>query len=120
MPNKYRGEVSVPGVGVLKFDWDRVAALVTELGQDFDARISQAAVTMDLDTMATAVAIGTGKTAEDVRKASPPIAATFDALSEALNRAFHGAKEAPPANGKANPPKATGSRKRARTRIEQG
>lgn len=104
-----RNEREVPGLGTLRYDWHAIGRLVEEFGQDFDAAISKASVLTDIDAIAKAVAIGLGDgiSAEDVKRASPPIVPTVQAVMEALNLAFHGQKGAPPADGKAvsHPPR---------------
>lgn len=95
----------VPGVGVLSFNWDAIARLVETFGQDFDAKLSEAFIHSDVRTIAQAVAIGTGKTVDEIMLLSPPIVATSNAISVALNLAFHGPKGAPPAKGESNPPR---------------
>jgi hypothetical protein len=122
LPNAYRGETSVPGLGTLRYDWDAVAKLIAEFGQDFDANISKSMAKMDLETIAKAVAIGLGITPEEVKRAAPPIVPTINAVMIALNLSFHGKSEAPVATG-GNPPKrsaVTSSRKRGSKRSAGG
>lgn len=90
----------------LRYDWQRIQALVDALGEDFDSKISEAVVSNDLDTIALAVSIGSddGVTAEQVKAESPPVVPTVNAIMEALMMAFHGTKEAPVANDDENPP----------------
>lgn len=109
MPNPYRGEITVPGLGVLIYNWDAVAQLVAALGSDFDAKITAAATATDIKTIALAVAVGTGKTVAEVMTASPPYVPTAMAVIAALNVAFNGVKGAPPV-ADANPPRSTASR----------
>lgn len=87
----------------LHYDWQRIQALVDALGEDFDSKISAAVVSSDLDTIATAVAIGSGVTADEVKAESPPIGPTVKSVMDALNVAFHGTTEAPAATGEKNP-----------------
>jgi hypothetical protein len=104
--NKHRGEAEVPGVGALRYDWDRIARLIDTLGPDFDAKISQAMATTDIATLAKVVAIGIpGCTPADVREVSPPILATHNAIRDALNLAFHGKREGAPGDPDENPPR---------------
>lgn len=119
--NTHRGEQSVPGLGVLTYDWDAIARLIDAFGQSFDTKLSEAMVSNDLDAIATAVAIGLGgeTTPEDVKRASPPIVPTVNAVMVALNLSFHGKKEAPAATGDGNPPR-TSSAKRAKRRSKPG
>lgn len=123
MRNEYRGEQYVPGLGTLNYDWDAIARLIDSFGQSFDAKLSEAMVSNDLDAIATAVAIGLGGgvTPDDVKKASPPIVPTVNAVMIALNLSFHGSKEAPAATGDGNPPKTgTRSQRRAKSRSKAG
>lgn len=107
----------MPGLGVLSYDWDAVARLVAALGSDFDTKITQAALETDMETLATAVAIGLGESVEYVKDISPPITLTVAAVMEALNLAFNGQREASPADGSENPPAAISSRKRGSKRT---
>lgn len=124
MPNAARGEVEVPGVGVIRYDWNAIANLIAEFGEDFDTAISTAAQKLDVDVIARAAAIGmVDTTAEDIKAAAPPIVPTVAAVLEALNLAFHGQREAPPAGDgtDSNPTRAQrrSSSKRGAKRTEQ-
>lgn len=90
----------------LRYDWQRIERLVAELGENFDAKISDAVRTNDLDTLALAVSIGCddGATVDEIKAESPAIVPTVQAVMTALNVAFHGTKEAPAATGDENPP----------------
>lgn len=118
--NQYRGEQTVPGLGVLKYDWDAIARLIDAFGQSFDSKLSEAMVANDLDAIAIAVAIGLGgeMTADDVKRASPAIVPTVNAVMLALNLSFHGDVEAPAASGGGNPTR-TQSRKPAKRRTKR-
>lgn len=118
MPNLHRGEVALGDLGTLRYDWNAIAALVAEFGQDFDSKLSAAARDFDIDVIARAVAIGLNndKTADDVKREAPPIVPTVAAVLDALNLAFHGQREAPPADGNANPPRTQGSKTSSATR----
>jgi hypothetical protein len=125
LTNQYRGDVGITGLGVLRFDWERLARLVALLGPDFDTKLSKAATNYDLDTVAQAVSIGLGGLDPDRIKAhSPPIVPTVAALMAALNLAFHGAKEPPPVTAGENPPRmkraATSLPKRGKKRSARG
>jgi len=111
LPNAHRGEVAIEGLGTLRYDWHAIARLVDEFGKDFDTKLSAAARDFDVDVIAAAVAIGLGgeATVDDVKRAAPPLVPTVAAVLDALNLAFHGQREAPPANGDANPPRKTSS-----------
>jgi hypothetical protein len=112
--------VALEGLGTLRYDWHAIARLVDEFGKDFDSKLSAAARDFDIDVIARAVVIGldNGATVDDVKRAAPPIVPTVAAVLDALNLAFHGQREALPADGDANPPrsKATSSAKRAAKR----
>src|SRR3546814_13420921 len=86
LPNKHRGEMDVPGLGTLRYDWDRVAQLIAEFGEDFDSHVSESAKRMDLETIAKAAAIGLGIDVAAVKRASPPIIPTVGAVMAALNQ----------------------------------
>lgn len=123
MANEYRGEVNVPGIGPLRYDWDGVARLTSEIGEDFETEISKAAgVSLNMNIIAKAVAIGSGLTVDEVKAASPPIVPTVQAVMAALNLAFHGKEGAVPTTGNENPPTPgkTSSRKRAGSRSGRG
>lgn len=99
----------------------RIQTLIDEFGSDFDEAISTAARDMDVKTIARFVAIGSGRTVDEVIAESPPVVPTVSAIMEALNVAFHGQKEAPPASdGEANPPRSTSSGKRGGKRTARG
>lgn len=104
MPNTYRGEREITGVGTLRYDWDAVARLVDAFGPDFDAKLGAAFIHTDMSVIARAVAIGTGKTEDEIKAACPPIMPTINAIHAALNLAFHGQGKAPPVTpGESNP-----------------
>lgn len=106
MLNPHRGETDLAGVGVLRYTWDGIARLKSELGDNFDERISDATVRIDVDVLAVAVAVGSGKTPGEVMAISPAIVPTSRAVIAALNLAFHGTEGAPRASAAANPTKA--------------
>lgn len=115
--------VTIEGLGDLRYDWHAIGRLTDEIGKDFDARISAAARDFDVDVIARVVAIGLGGdwTADAVKDAAPPMVPTVSAVLEALNVAFHGQREAPPADpGAANPPKSTSSNRRKSKRSAPG
>lgn len=124
MRNAHRGEVTLPGLGTLRYDWDGLARLIGEFGQDFDSVVAKASASMDVDTIAKAVAIGLGGdvTAEDVKRASPPIVPAVQAVMRALNLAFHGDEKgaAPADQADANPRAKISSRKPAKSRSGRG
>jgi hypothetical protein len=123
LPNIHGG-VELAGLGVLKFDWERLAKLVDVLGPDFDTKLSKAALNYDLQTITVAISIGLGGVdADEIKRASPPLISAVGALMAALNIAFHGGKE-PPQDAGENPPKrksaATSSATRGGKRSKQG
>ena len=115
--NPYRGEVSIDLAGsprVLRYTWAAVMELRAEYGADFDARISEAIMAMDLDALSKILAIGLRTTyaectARTVVDASPPISAAVNAVQSALRLAFHG-PEGAPATPASHPTKAAPSR----------
>ena len=110
MVNERRGEVGLEIAGQVRpliFDWDALARLEAELGSDFDVKIAQAGYDLDLEVLATALAVGFRRewpdvTPDLVKKAGPPLVRVIEALGQALNLAFYGSTEAPAAP--ANPP----------------
>jgi len=120
--NAERGEVAIPGLGLLHYDWDAIARLIDAFGQDFDSTISEAMVKNDMTAIATAVAIGLGPTVtpDEVKAVSPPIVPTVNAVMVALNLSFHGEPTgAPHDEAEPNPTtrkarRATSSRKRSK------
>lgn len=116
--NPYRGEVALEIGGAsrtLRYTWASVQELRREFGPDFDNRISESIVALDLDAIAKALVPGLREnwpdvTAEAVTALSPPIALTVNALQRALNYAFNGPAEAASPKEPANPPRAALSR----------
>ena len=106
MDNRFKGEVTVNGVGVLVYDWDAIGRLVDALGADFDTKISEAATALDMKIIATALSIGAGVSVDDVMRASPPIRQAMDAINTAFILAFHG-HTGVPQNATENPTQAT-------------
>lgn len=103
MPNNtYRGELDG-----LRYDWHAIAKLIDTFGNDWDVKFTEAAATMNTEVIAQFVAIGSDATVDDVMKASPPITPTIGAITQALNLAFHGTKEAPHVEADENPPMMT-------------
>lgn len=106
MPNEKRGEVHLAGVGVIRFDWDAIANLKAQFGDNFDQAVSDAVQSLDVTAMSEILAAGTtAMTAAQIRKASPPVMEAGNAILTALNLAFHGERKAPPAkdDGTENP-----------------
>lgn len=114
--NALRGEVYVEIAGQpmrLRYDWDAVARLKSELGEAFEIRVSDAIRTWDVDTLSVVLSIGLRHehpeaTPEAIRAASPPLGPCQQAIIEALNLAFHGTTEVPDQPDE-NPPKAADS-----------
>jgi hypothetical protein len=96
----------LPGIGEIRYDWDGVSRLIAEFGDDFDKTISDAGTRMDLESIAKALAIGSGKDVSEVKAVSPPIVKAIEAVMLALNIAFYGQEGAPAANADENPSKA--------------
>lgn len=94
----------MPGVGVLVFKWDAIARLISELGPDWEQKIARVPANHDLSTLAVAVAVGTGKSYDEIMELSPPIFPTITATVAALNLAFHGKRESPQVAAE-NPPR---------------
>lgn len=109
--NQYRGEVLLAIAGkqhAVRYTWDGIARLKAEFGAEWDAVLSTALASTDLDVVAKFLAIGLREswpdvTAADVASAEPPIRAAYAAINQALNLTFHGTPEAP-AEPVANPP----------------
>ncbi len=105
MRNERRGEIALDVAGesrLLVFDWNALARLESELGEDFDQKIAQAGYKMDLGTLAIALAVGFTKhwpevTAQLITEEAPPVIKTMEVLGKALNLAFYGSEEAPEA-----------------------
>ena len=103
MVNAHRGEVSLEIAGKARtvvYDWDALARLKVALGPDYDEKIAQAGLTLDLEPLATALAIGLARdwpdvTAEKLKALSPPVIEVTDAIGTALTRAFYGEAEVP-------------------------
>lgn len=72
------------------YDWSRIAQLQADFGKNFEEAIGAACLNMDTETLAKALAIGTGLEVEEISKASPPIVEAITVLTQALNVAFHG------------------------------
>lgn len=102
--NKHRGDIVIEmdrKKYVLRYDWEAVGKLITDLGPDFDEKIAKATIQMDLSVIAETLVIGLqrhhpGKlTAKDIIGLSPPIVSTTDAVNKAISLAFYGTTEAP-------------------------
>ena len=107
--NPHRGTVSIAGLGTLRYDWERIAQLIGLLGPSFDSKIAEAAMRLDLDTIANVLAIGLddGGSADQIKSASPPLKLCIEAITAALKLAFEGPEGTPPAGRDKNPPQAT-------------
>ena len=102
--NKYKGDTVLDIGGkkyTLRYDWNAIGMLVTELGKGFEQKIIDAALEMDMPVLAKALAIGLERhhagelTDKDIARISPPIVAVFDAVNRAISLAFYGKAEAP-------------------------
>ena len=80
------------------YNWAGIKQIQEELGQDFEEKIAQACLDTDLDTLSKVLAIGTGFTAEEIQKASPPVVEVIEGITRAINYAFHGTEEPVPVN----------------------
>jgi len=80
------------------YDWVRIKHIQDELGLDFEEKIAQACLDTDLVTLSKVLAIGTGLTAEEIQKASPPVLTVIESITRAINLAFHGTEEPVPIN----------------------
>jgi hypothetical protein len=108
--NEHRGEVSIVIDGkprTVIFDWDAIARLKNALGTDFDGKIAQAGSELDMETLAVALSVGLQRgwpkvSPTVVQAQSPPVVEVIRVLGDALNLAFYGNTEAPPAT--VNPP----------------
>lgn len=97
--------INIDGVGhVIHFDWLAIQRLRTDYGVDFEEKIAEAELSFDMETLAKVLAVGLARhhdgeiTPEAIMRNPPPIVGAVQAVTEALNLAFHGAKEAPPEN----------------------
>ena len=110
MGNPYTGETPIEIGGeelTLVFDWRALARMRAELGEDGQVR----ALGGDVEALAQLVEIGLarrhpGWDAGRVLDASPPLMATVDAVTKALNAAYFG-PGGPPEDPPENPPKPT-------------
>lgn len=119
MPNAVRGEVELPGLGVIRFNHDALARVRDVLGPEWDKVLSDAMLTHDMETIDKVVAIGLGKSFEEVWAFSPPVVPTIEAVMVALNLAFHGQREAP-RDADENPPVLQGIISRMRSVLHTG
>lgn len=99
--NRYQGDVTLKMGGrkyLLRYDWEAIGKLKTELGSNFDEIIAAASMEMDLPVIAKALAIGLERhhqgevTAEKIISMSPPVVKVTDVLNGAITKAFYGDK----------------------------
>ena len=99
MINYYRGaiEVDIDGPRQLRFGWDALARLSSELGQRYDQVILRAAESGDVDVLAKVLAIGLNDqlTPEQIKEISPPVDIVSRAILAALSLAVWGSIEPP-------------------------
>ena len=77
----------------VSYDWLKIKQLQDRLGSNFEEAIGSACLNMDMDVLAEALSIGTGLEKIEIIAESPPIVESSDAITRALNYAFHGAEE---------------------------
>ncbi len=97
MTNTHVGEATLTLDGkeyILVYDWDAIARLQSSLGKDFDQKIAQASIDVNLEVIAQTLSIALIKrnplTVEEIKALSPPILEVTSALGRALNLAFYG------------------------------
>jgi len=94
---------------VLCYDWEAIGKLVTELGKDFDSKISAASIDFDLPVLAIALSIGLEKhqpgrfPPKAIMHLSPPVIHMIAGIQQAITVAFHGSLEVP-GDQESNPP----------------
>jgi len=101
--NRERGEVALECRGmwlVLKIDYDTIARMIQEIGDDFDTRIASALDKYDGDTLCNALAICAqahhpGLTAAEVRVMQPPFMPALTAMGDAMHAFMHGSAPEP-------------------------
>ena len=103
-PNAHKGDVTLKIAGkrnVLRYDWEAIGKLKSELGSEFDREIARAAMEIDLPVIAKALAIGLERhhsgelTEKKIVKISPAVSPTTEAVNRAISFAFHGTEEPP-------------------------
>lgn len=107
--NRHRGEVGLEVGGevrAVRYGWGGVALLQSQLGDDWDQKIAEAAVTTKVEVIAQALAIGLQDAWPEVTPAklialSPPLGPAVQAINQALQLTFHG----PRGVAQENPPK---------------
>ena len=107
MQNEQRDQVGLEIGGKrrpLVFDWEALARLRAQLGPDFAASLTQYFYDLDVEGIASVLAVGLKRgwpevTPELVIQAGPPLVTTVKALGQALNLALYGSTEAPAADG---------------------
>ena len=75
------------------YNWESIKELQVRLGMDFDAKISEACLTFDMDVLAEALSIGTGLEKIEIIAESPAITDSISCISRALNLSYHGTEE---------------------------
>lgn len=76
----------------LQFTWAAVAALQSELGQDYDQELANAVDTFDTAKLAKIISIGINDelTAAQIMAASPPLVEICRGVMEAITMAYYG------------------------------
>lgn len=100
--NPYRGEVRIQFNGKpqkLVYDWEAMAALATEFGEDWYAQWGQK-FGKDWEFTAKFIAIGLSRHLPDIThakvlKASPAVIPTLQAAAKALNLGMYGQETVP-------------------------
>ena len=104
MDNAYRGEASLDfgggDVRALRYTWSAIVELRATLGDDWETKINEALISLDLAALSKILAVGLRETWPDVSAGavmghSPPISDAAAAIRLALHRAFFGAKTLP-------------------------
>lgn len=133
--NEHRGEVEIvlrddddaPQTYTLVYDWNALARLRKAFGDSIEKVLSKAFAEMDVDRLAKIIAIGLERrhgTVDEamIRRSSPPLMDTIEALARAFNMAFYGTADPPgddaePAASKpaASPPPRSRTRTQSRT-----
>jgi len=109
--NEYRGEVSVEIGGekrILVLDWDSLARLKDDIGDNVFIELDQMVAAMDVDKLSRFLAEALRRywpevTPEEIRRISPPLMSAQKALMEVFHLAYFGSKEAPVEEPEENP-----------------
>lgn len=91
-------EVRLDGVGLLRFDYARLAQLAEEVGEDFDVQLGAIVAGNKVELLSRFLAVGTGRPYAEIYALSPPVIPAFQAVLKALNLAYYGAGAGPDAS----------------------